>query len=243
MRNFLLAVFVNPVWTWIHRLGGPGLILLGIADNSVIPLPGSMDAFTILLTAHRPNWWPYYAFMATIGAVLGGYLTYRLAEKGGEETLEKKIGKQRARKVYKKFEKHGFATVFLGAVLPPPFPMVPVLMAAGVLQYPRKKFLSALAAARGARFFAIAFVAHIYGSSIINFFSKYYEPVLYALITLAIIGGISALLYFKWYRPRVRREQRQRGEPVEEFPIPGRETKPEERRQPKSRKQSSRRTA
>jgi hypothetical protein len=32
------------IWLWLHRLGGPGLILLGLADNSAIPLPGSMDA-------------------------------------------------------------------------------------------------------------------------------------------------------------------------------------------------------
>ena len=59
MRNLLIAVFLaNPIWNWLHRLGGPGLILLGIADNSLIPLPGSVDVFTILLSAHRREWWP-----------------------------------------------------------------------------------------------------------------------------------------------------------------------------------------
>src|SRR5512142_2319954 len=98
-----VAVETSAVWRWIHRLGGPGLVLLGIADSSVVPLPGSMDVFTILLAAHRREWWPYYAFMATVGGVLSAYLTYRLAEKGGEETLKKKLGKTRAEKVYKKF--------------------------------------------------------------------------------------------------------------------------------------------
>ena len=222
MRNLLIAVFLaNPIWNWLHRLGGPGLILLGIADNSLIPLPGSVDVFTILLSAHRRDWWPYYAFMATVGALIGGYLTYRLAEKGGEETLEKKVGKQRAEKVYKRFEKHGFSTVFIGSILPPPFPMVPFLMAAGVLQYPRRKFLSALAAGRGVRYFAVAWVGHVYGKEIIAGLSQYYRPVLYALLGLAALGGIAALIYFKWYRPKIRREEQQRGEKVEEFPIPG----------------------
>jgi len=135
----------------MHRLDGPGLILLGIVDNSAIPIPGGIDVFVILLSAHRREWWLYYAFMAVIGAVLGGYLTYRLAEQGGEETLEKEIGKDRAQKVYNKFKKRGFATVAVSAVLPPPFPMVPVLMAAGVLQYPRKTFLAALGAGRAVR--------------------------------------------------------------------------------------------
>ena len=64
---------------WFLALGGPGLILLGLIDSSVIPVPGSMDAMTIILSAHQHTWWPYYAVMATVGSVLGAYLTYRLA--------------------------------------------------------------------------------------------------------------------------------------------------------------------
>ena len=36
---------------WIFHLGGLGFIPLGIVDSSVIPLPGSMDVLTILLSA------------------------------------------------------------------------------------------------------------------------------------------------------------------------------------------------
>jgi membrane protein YqaA with SNARE-associated domain len=102
--SFLAAVVVtktfrNALW----QLGGPGLILLGLADNSLVPLPGSMDALTIVLPASRKDLWWYYAFMAAIGAVLGGYLTYRLGAEGGKETLEKKISKRRAQKVYRIF--------------------------------------------------------------------------------------------------------------------------------------------
>lgn len=195
----------------LHKLGGPGLILIGLADNSVIPIPGSMDVFTIILSAHNRQWWPYYAAMATLGAVIGGYVTYRLAEKGGEETLERKIGKKRAEKVYKKFQTggRGFGTVFVGSMLPPPFPIVPVLMAAGVLQYPRKQFLSALAAGRGVRFFAVAYIGQRYGQSIIGFFSQYYQPVLYGLIALGVAAGIAVLVYLRWYRPKHKKHQRQ----------------------------------
>ncbi len=207
----------------MHRLGGPGLILLGIVDNSAIPIPGGMDVFVILLSAHRREWWLYYAFMAVVGAVLGGYLTYRLAEKGGEETLEKEIGKDRAQKVYNKFKKRGFATVAVSAVLPPPFPMVPVLMAAGVLQYPRKKFLAALSAGRAVRFLVVALLGRIYGTAIISSLRTYYKPVLYSLIALAALGGVAVLVYFKWYRPRHQQRERTQGKPVEQFPIPFRD--------------------
>src|ERR1022692_3943041 len=90
---------------WLIHLGGPGLILLGLADNSLIPLPGSTDVVTILLAAHHRTLWVYYALMATAGAVLGGYLTYRMARKGGKETLEKRFSKRTTKKVYAIFER------------------------------------------------------------------------------------------------------------------------------------------
>jgi len=215
-----LLLFTHPLLTWLQRLGGPGLILLGILDNSMIPLPGSTDVFVILLTANHRTWWPYYAFMATIGAVVGGYLTYRLGEKGEEETLERKIGKKKAAKVYSSFRKRGFVTVALGAIMPPPFPMTPLLLAAGALHYPRKRFLVSLSLGRGVRFFGLAYMAHVYGKAIIGWLTKYYHPLLYVLIALAAAGGLGALIYFKWYRPKRQREERERGEPVGKFPIP-----------------------
>jgi uncharacterized membrane protein YdjX (TVP38/TMEM64 family) len=145
--------------------------------------------------------------MATVGEVLGGYLTYRLAEKGGQETLERKIGKPRAEKLYNRFAKHGFMTVFTGAILPPPFPYTSVLMAAGVMQYSRKKFFSALTAGRAARFFADAFLGGIYGQQMINLFSRHYQLALYVLIALAVAAGVGALVYFKWYRPKGQRQE------------------------------------
>src|SRR5579863_9860400 len=95
----LLAV---PIWRHLRRMGGPGLVLLGVADNSVIPLTGSMDVLTIWLAARHHEPWPYYALMATLGAVVGGYITYALARKGGKEAMERKLSKKRAAKVYKR---------------------------------------------------------------------------------------------------------------------------------------------
>jgi len=184
------------------RLGGFGLILIGIADNSVVPLPGSMDVFTIWLAASHRERWFLYAILATAGALLGGYLTYELARKGGKETLERKLSKKRFDKILKKFESKGFATVTVSAMLPPPFPIVPVLLAAGALQYPRKKFLGALAVGRGIRFLVVAGMGAIYGDAIVSFFSKYYEPALLTLIGFAVVAGIFAIYQYVQYRKR-----------------------------------------
>src|SRR5260370_41370619 len=92
--HFLVIVLLaskKSAVRWLIHLGGPGLILLGLADNSLIPMPGSTDVVTILLAAHHRNVWVYYAMMATAGAVLGGYLTYRMARRGGKQTSGKRV--------------------------------------------------------------------------------------------------------------------------------------------------------
>jgi len=203
MRFSSLFIVADSVWKWIRHLGGLGLILLGLADNTpfVSAPAGSEDVFLIVLSAHQYEWWAYYALMATVGEVAGGYATYRLAEKGGQETLEKKVGRARAEKLYQRFEKHGDITVFAGSILPPPFPFTSVLMAAGAMQYPHKRFLSALTAGRALRFFSVAYLSKVYGRQMIGFFSRHYQTMQYALVALAVAAGIGAVVYFKWHRP------------------------------------------
>ena len=184
-------------WRWIRHLGGPGLILLGVADNTpfVSAPPGSVDVLVILLSAANHELWGYYAFMATVGEVFGGYLTYRLAEKGGQETLEKKAGKSLAGRLYRQFEKHGLLMLFAGSLLPPPSPFTSLLMTAGVMQYPQRKFLSVLTIGRSVRFFGVAFLGRTYGREVAAFFSRHYQPMVYVLITLVFTGGIGFLIY------------------------------------------------
>jgi len=185
-------------WRWIRHLGGPGLILLGIADNTpfVSAPPGSMDVALIFLAAANHELWGYYALMATVGEVAGGYLAYRLAAKGGHETLEKKAGKSLAGRLYREFERHGLFMLFAGSILPPPFPFTSLLMTAGVMQYPQKRFLSVLAIGRSLRFFTVAFLGRTYGRAVAAFFSRHYQPILYVVLALVFTAGIALLIYF-----------------------------------------------
>jgi len=192
-----MQLFVLPavllVWSWLVRLGGPGLILIGIADNSVVSLTGSMDVLTIWLAAAHRNLWPFYALMATIGAVAGGYITYALGRKGGKETIERKLKKDKAEKLLKRFDRWGFWSVTVGALLPPPFPLVPVLLAAGALQYSTKKFLAALTFGRSVRYCLVAGIGSLYAKPITAFFSRYYKPTALVLAGFAAIGSFFAI--------------------------------------------------
>jgi membrane protein YqaA with SNARE-associated domain len=190
------AVFALP-WSWLRHLGGAGLIALGIADASLVPMPGSLDALTIVLAASNRPWWLYYAGMATVGSLVGSYFTFRIGREGGKEALEKRISKKRVEQVYETFARGGFGAIFVPALLPPPVPLVPFVLAAGALNYPTKRFLTALGLSRAIRYSALGLLASIYGRTILGFFAHYYKPVLWSLLGLAVAGGIGVLVWLK----------------------------------------------
>ena len=181
---------------WLFHLGGLGLIPLGLLDNSPVPLPGIMDVATILFSARHQQLWLYYALMATVGSVMGGFVSYRLARKGGKAALERRFSPRKVDKVCKIFERWGFGAIAIPALLPPPMPMVPFLLAAGAMQYPAKKFLVALTLGRISRYMILAYLAARYGRQIIAFFAAHGHPVVVAILLLLI--ATAAVLYYFW---------------------------------------------
>jgi membrane protein YqaA with SNARE-associated domain len=178
---------------WLVHLGALGFIPLGLIDSSIIPLPGSMDVLTIILAARSPELWFYYAVMATTGSVLGGFVTYRLARKGGEKSLEKRLSAKSMKRVIKLFERWGFAAIAIPALLPPPMPLVPFLLAAGAMHYSVKKFLPAMALGRIVRYMILAYLAARYGRKMLPFLLQHGHPVLAAVVGLVVTG---LLVYF-----------------------------------------------
>jgi membrane protein YqaA with SNARE-associated domain len=197
---FTFSTFANAAPTmarsirhWIYQLGGLGFIPLGLLDNSVIPLPGSMDVLTIFLSARKEQLWFYYASMATAGSVIGGFVTYRLARKGGKETLARRFPPTKLEKVYKIFGRWGLGAVAIPALLPPPVPMLPFLFAAGAMQYPARKFLFALTLGRLVRYTLLAFLAARYGRQILAFISQHSHPAIF--IVVGLISTVAAILF------------------------------------------------
>jgi membrane protein YqaA with SNARE-associated domain len=203
----IMQVSAGGIRRWLFHLGGVGLIPLALLDNSPIPVPGAMDVAVILLSAKKQDLWLYYALLATAGAVLGGFLTYRIAHKGGKETLERKLSGRRIKRFQKIFERWGFWAIAIPAFLPPPVPMIPFLFVAGAMQYPAKRFLAALAVGRTARYTLMAYFAGRYGKQIIAFIREYGHPSVLAIVfVVAIIGGV--IFYFRdqiWKRSKNRK--------------------------------------
>lgn len=192
----LAPTTARSVRRWLFHLGGIGLIPLGLLDNSPIPLPGAMDVATILLSARQEQLWLYYALMATVGSLLGGFVTYRLARKGGKEALERRFSRKKVDTVCKIFGRLGFGAIVIPALLPPPVPMVPFLFAAGAMQYPVRKFLVALTLGRISRYMILAYLAARHGRQIIAFIAQHAHPAVVGIIVALI--AIAAVAFYFW---------------------------------------------
>jgi membrane protein YqaA with SNARE-associated domain len=180
---------------WILNLGALGFIPLGLLDSSVIPVPGSMDVLIIILSARNEKLWLLYAVMATIGSVIGAYVTYRVARKGGKETLERKFPAGTMEKVQRSFSRWGFGAIVIAALLPPPAPLVPFLFAAGAMKYSAKSFVFALTLGRIVRYSLLAFLAALYGRQMLRFISRNEHPSLVVVIVVLVAAAIAALIY------------------------------------------------
>jgi len=196
---------LRAVRHWMFHLGGIGLIPLGLLDNSPIPLPGIMDVATILLAGRQQKLWIYYAVMATAGSVIGGFVTYRLARKGGKEALEVRFTRRKVERVCQIFERWGFTAIAIPAFLPPPVPMVPFLLAAGAMQYPAKKFLLALTLGRISRYLVLGYLAARYGRQIIAFIAKHGHPVVVGIILLLIAAAAAGYYFWSGSKKRKRK--------------------------------------
>lgn len=150
---------------------------------------------TIVLSARLEHSWLYYVLMATAGSVAGGFVTYRLARKGGKEALDRRFSERKVNRVCKIFARWGFAAIAIPAILPPPVPMLPFLLAAGAMQYPARKFLAALALGRISRYLILAYLASRYGRQIIAFIAEDGHPVIVAIV-LALVAAATAVSYF-----------------------------------------------
>lgn len=150
-----------------------GLFFVSIVDSSFVPLPvpGVTDIMILLLAA-RHNWlWP--VLIATAGSALGGYFSYQVGQSGGMAFLEKRIPARIFRSVSDWMEHHAILSVALPAILPPPMPLSPFVLAAGALKMSRSKFLTTFTISRAVRHVFTAWLGVHYGRHVLHLWSRF----------------------------------------------------------------------
>ena len=175
-------------------LGAPGLFLISFLDSSILTFPVINDLLLIELSIQRPVRMPLYATMAMIGSVLGCLLLYYIAKKGGEAFFQRRAG-ARADAIRSWLERNGFGGMLLTALLPPPVPFKPFVLAAAVFEVPVASFVSAIALARAIRYFGFGYLAIRYGNDAMPFLAQHKLEVAAGVIVFALVSyGLSRLI-------------------------------------------------
>jgi membrane protein YqaA with SNARE-associated domain len=204
----------SPWLNWLVSLGGAGLFIVALVDSSVfpVPIPGSADLLLLLLTVRRASlglWVIVYPALAVLGSSIGGYTTWSAGWKGGEVTLERYVPKKYKGRINGWVEKYGVWSVAVAAILPPPIPMMPFLLAAGALKVPRWRFLLAFTLARTLRFGFLAWLGVSFGRHFVhewrNKIEAWSTTVLWAYGVVMVLG----IAFAVW---KMKRGNRNRGQ-------------------------------
>ena len=193
----------------MHRmlaLGLPGLFFVSAVDSSPIPLPipGSTDILLILLAA-RGGHWLLLILLATAGSALGGYSSYHTGRVGGVLALQRYVPARYLTGITSWTQRHSFFAVALPAILPPPMPLTPFLLAAGALRMNLRTFMGSYVGSRALRHSITAWLGIHYGRAIIRTWNSFYArwsgdmmDVLFAVLLVSVAVPLLAL----WRRSR-----------------------------------------
>ena len=194
MRAFLAWLYGAAL-----ALGGPGLFAVAALDSSFISLPQINDLLVVLMVTQNKALMLYYAAMATLGSVVGCYVIYYLAGKGGEAFLKKRTRAGALERTLALYRRHGLLALMIPALLPPPAPFKLFVLGAGLAGVRPLPFVTAIAVARGARYVALGVLAIYFGDAAVELMRTRGREVALWLVAAILLG---ALLW--WWRGRVR---------------------------------------
>jgi len=191
-----LSGWKQKVVAFASGLGAPGLFLISFLDSSVLTFPIINDLLLIHLSMEHPARMPLYAFMATLGSVLGCVVLYFIARKGGEAIFHKKAGKH-GHAIRHWVEQNGFAGMLIAALLPPPTPFKFFVLAAGVFEVPLFSYTAAITIARLFRYFGIGYLAIRYGADAMPYLMHNKLQVSVFVISLVTVSYVLSRVLLK----------------------------------------------
>jgi len=183
----------NPLIHLLLSFGLIGVLLVSVVDSSFVPLPipGITDILIVVLAAQHANLFLLVG-AASLGSFLGGGFSYQVGQSGGLSFLEKHVPARIFKPVCRWMEAHAFLSVALPALLPPPMPLSPFVLAAGALKMSRKKFLTTFTVSRLLRHALAAWLGIHYGRGVLRvwnlFTRKWGVAILIAIWSIILVG-------------------------------------------------------
>ena len=193
----------NPLVHLLLSFGIVGVLLVSIVDSSFVPLPipGITDIMVVVLAAQHSNLFLLIG-AATLGSFLGGFFSYKVGHAGGLKFLEKHVPAAIFKSVCNWMQTHAILSIALPAVLPPPMPLSPFVLAAGALKMSRSTFLTTFTVSRFLRHAGFAALGVYYGPHVLRIWNKfsrtYGTEILIAIWSVILI--CAGIAFWKLYK-------------------------------------------
>ena len=189
-----MSGIITSIQEWATELGGVGLFIIALLDSSFLSFPQVNDLLIIVLSTKFPERMPYYAGMTTVGSLIGCFLLYGVARRGGEVFLRKRLKGPYVDRAITLYQRHGLLAVVVPALLPPPVPFKVFVLLAGAASVSPVRFGIAVAVGRGIRYFGQGYLAVLYGEQAAEFMKAHGTAIGIGLAVAAVVIATAVIV-------------------------------------------------
>ncbi|HEX4915680.1 MAG TPA: VTT domain-containing protein [Vicinamibacterales bacterium] len=192
-----MSGIINAIQEWASELGGIGLFVVALLDSSFLSFPQVNDLLIIVLSTRYPERMPYYAGMTTVGSIIGCFLLYGVARRGGEVFLRKRLKGPFVDRAIALYQRHGLLAVVVPSLLPPPVPFKVFVLLAGAAAVSPVRFGLAVGIGRGIRYFGQGYLAVLYGEQAAEFMKAHGAEIGIGLAATAVLIALAVFFLRK----------------------------------------------
>src|SRR5262245_451436 len=174
-----------------HRIGAG---LAALDSSRLFFTPTNVEAAVVVLRRHSEIVW-LLPFLATAASVIGAAIVFWIGRKIGKNGLEHSISPGVLESVRQDLRHKGAVALVLPAVLPPPFPLLPFVLACGALSVSATRFFPMFAGVRFVRFSVLTALAWFYGRQILAMVQSETFKIGLIVFVALILAGITMTIY------------------------------------------------
>jgi membrane protein YqaA with SNARE-associated domain len=190
---------LRPIYDWMMRLAASDKAVLALAavafiESSVFPIPPDLLLIPMVLAARRNAW--FYAGIATLASVAGGFLGYAIGyylfAALGRPILEFYGAMPRYETLQAAYAHWGAWLIVIKGMTPIPYKIVTI--ASGAFHFPLATFAAASLVSRAMRFFLVAALLYLFGEPVRAFIERRLTLVT-SVFAVLLVGGFVAVAY------------------------------------------------
>lgn len=192
--------FIRRIYLWTiswadKPAGSKALFWVAFAESSFFPIPP--DVLLMALCFGKREKWVKYAFLCSVGSVLGGVAGWLIGWGLGEAVAKPLLGLfdpsgETQQQIKTWYDAYGFYGILIAAITPVPYKVFTVF--SGLMSYSLPMLVLASVLGRGFRFFVVAALIRVFGSTVKPLVEKHLEWFFLAGTAL-LIGGFVAIKY------------------------------------------------